>query len=349
MYSERTPANFSRGLVLAASVVVIFAGLRAARSILVPVMVAVFIAVVCAPLVFWMRKKGVPKLIAIATVFVGISAVGTGLAIFVGEALTDFILGLPRYQLVLAEQISELMIALEALGVSLPEDQFELNPAVAFSWVTILLNSIRSLFTNGFLIGLIIIFILLEASGFETKLNRALKNPEMTLQRYATFAEGVKRYFVIKTLISGITGLALGLWLMFIGIEHALLWGLLAFLLNYIPVIGSIVAALPPLLLALAQGDLGLTMLVLVGYLAANTIFGNFLDPRWSGRGVGISPLVVLLSLLLWGWVLGPVGLLLSVPLTMTIKIALETNPKTHWIAVILGPEKVPAESVETS
>lgn len=330
----------SRGLIVAASVVVIFAGLRAARSILIPVLVAVFIAVVCAPLVLWMRKKGVPKPIAIFTVFVGISAIGIGLAIFVGEALTDFIRGLPRYQLVLAEQLNELSITLEALGIPVPEDQFQINPGVAFSWVTILLNSIRALFTNGFLIGLIIVFILLEASGFENKLHHALRDPEATLRRYARFAEGVKRYFVIKTAISAITGFLLGLWLMLIGVEHALLWGLLAFLLNYIPVIGSIVAAIPPILLALAQGDLGLTMLVLVGYLAVNIIFGNFLDPRWSGRGVGISPLVVLLSLMLWGWVLGPVGLLLSVPLTMTIKIALETNPRTYWIAVILGPEK---------
>ena len=159
----------------------------------------------------------------------------------------------------------------------------------------------------------------------------------------------MKQYLVIKTLVSLVTGILVAVWLAILGVNFPLLWGLLAFLLNYIPNIGSILAAIPASLLALVQISLGAALLVVLGFLVINVVMGNVIEPRWTGRGVGLSPLVVFFSLIFWGWVLGPMGLILSVPLTVTVKIALESSEETRWVAVLLGPENVPRESEAVS
>ena len=123
------------------------------------------------------------------------------------------------------------------------------------------------------------------------------------------------------------------------GVDYPLLWAVLAFALNYIPTIGSIIALIPPLLLTIIQLGFINAMIVLLGYLVINTIMGNILEPKFMGKGLGLSTLVVFISLLFWGWVLGPIGMLLSVPLTITIKIALDSSDETRWLAILLGSE----------
>jgi predicted PurR-regulated permease PerM len=145
----------------------------------------------------------------------------------------------------------------------------------------------------------------------------------------------------IQTVISLATGACVAIFLTIMGVDYPLLWGVLAFLLNYIPNIGSIMAALPPVLLTIIQFGLGRAVGVAIGYLVINMTIGNVISPHLMGRGLGLSTLVVFLSLIFWGWILGPVGMLLSVPLTMTVKIALESSEDTRWIAILLGSEEV--------
>jgi predicted PurR-regulated permease PerM len=144
---------------------------------------------------------------------------------------------------------------------------------------------------------------------------------------------------VIKTLTSLATGIAITIWMLILGVDYPLLWGFLAFMLNYIPTIGSIIAAIPTALLALVQLGSGYMVLVLIGYLVVNITIGNFIEPKVMGRGLGLSTLVVFLSLVFWGYILGPVGMLLAVPLTMILKIALGSSEETSWIATMLGSE----------
>ena len=115
---------------------------------------------------------------------------------------------------------------------------------------------------------------------------------------------------------------------------------MLAFLFNYVPTIGSIIAAVPPVLLAIIQLGIGEATTTMAGYMAINIAFGNFIEPRLMGYGVGISPLIVFTGLVLWGWIFGPVGMLLSVPLTMALKMGLESNDDTRWIAILIGSER---------
>jgi len=194
--------------------------------------------------------------------------------------------------------------------------------------------------TNTFLIFFTMIFILLEASSGRTKFDAAFGRSESSLERPRMFLQNLGRYLGIKTIVSLATGLCAGVLTWSIGVDFPLLWAMLAFLLNYIPTIGSIIAAVPAVLLALVQlgpGEAGATA---IGFAAINVIFGNLIEPRLMGYGVGISPLIVFVGLVFWGWVFGPVGMLLSVPLTMTLKLALESDEGTRWVAILIGSER---------
>jgi predicted PurR-regulated permease PerM len=153
----------------------------------------------------------------------------------------------------------------------------------------------------------------------------------------------INRYMVIKTLASLATAFFIWIWLWYLGLDFAILWGLIAFLLNFIPFVGAILMAVPAVLLALVQTDIQTTLLVALGYLVVNTAIGSILEPRFMGKGLGISTLAVFLSLLFWGFVFGTVGVFLSVPLTMVLIIALDASPRTRPIAILLGPDQTPA------
>ena len=151
------------------------------------------------------------------------------------------------------------------------------------------------------------------------------------------FATSVHSYIAIKGFVSLLTGFLVFVLLKLIGVEYAVLWSVTAVLLNFIPTVGSIIAAVPPVLLSLVQLSVADSIFVLLGYLVINLFVGNYIEPRWMGKGLNLSPFVVFVSLVFWGWILGPVGMLLSIPLTILVKIGLETQEETKWIAVLLG------------
>lgn len=337
-------------LLIMASFVIVVAGMRAAVSILVPILLAAFIAVVSAPPLFWLKRRGVPTALALLIVISGVLAVGFGMAAMVGTSLDDFSRDLPVYQERVQEKASALISWLGKMGVDLSDvrilDTF--NPGAAMKLVARMLSGLGGVLTNGFLILLTVVFILLEASSFPSKLKVTLKDPQKSFRYFETFLSNVQRYMAIKTVISLGTGIIIALWLAIIGVDYPMLWGLLAFLLNYVPNIGSILAAVPAVLLALIQLGGGSALLAAAGYVVVNVVFGNVIEPKVMGRGLGLSTLVVFLSLVFWGWVFGPVGMLLSVPLTMTLKIALDSHEETRGIAVLLGSE-VAAVSDETT
>jgi AI-2 transport protein TqsA len=166
-----------------------------------------------------------------------------------------------------------------------------------------------------------------------------LKNPERSLSTIEKFTQNAKRYLVIKTLISASVGLVIWLWLLILGVDYPVLWGTLSFLLNYVPNIGAIIAALPVALLALVQLGVGSTLLTVLGFTVVHIVVGNIIEPKLTGKGMSLSTLVVFLSLVFWGWVLGPIGMILSVPMTSLVKIALESYESTGGLAIMLGTD----------
>lgn len=328
-------------LVTAAAFVIVIAGMRATESILVPFLLSVFFAIVCAPPLMWLKRKGIPTLLAVLAVVSTVLLAGLIVVALIGTSLNDLSSALPVFQESLREKMTGLLAFLEGFGINISDlgitEAFD--PGIAMKLVVGMLAGLKKVLTNGFLILLTVIFILLEASSFPSKLRAILTEPEESLSQFDKFIDSVQHYMAIKTVFSFITGIAVTIWLLALGVPYPLLWGLLAFLLNYIPNIGSILAAVPAILLALIQFGVGKAVIVLAGYFVINIIVGNVLEPKIMGRGLGLSTLVVFLSLVFWGWVFGPVGMLLSVPLTMTVKIALDSNEDTRWIATLLGSE----------
>ena len=214
-----------------------------------------------------------------------------------------------------------------------------MDPAKAVQMATNILGGMGNMLTNSFLILITVVFIMLEAAGFPDKWRLMSDNADDSLAEFSEAISNIKRYMGIKTLTSLATGCLVVMLMLFMGVDYPLLWGLLAFLLNFVPNIGSIIAAIPAVIQVLVQLGFSTALVVAGGYLVINILIGTFIEPRYMGKGLGLSTLVVFLSLVFWGWVLGPVGMLLSVPLTIVAKIALDSHDDTRWVAIMLGPK----------
>jgi predicted PurR-regulated permease PerM len=337
----------ARVLLLGAAFVVVIAGMRAAAPILVPFLLSVLITVIAAPPLFYLYRKGLPSWLSVLVVGMVMFALGTLLVVLIGRSLDGFMANLPDYRSRLSAGTAEIQSWIGAMGVEVPQGVMQnyLDPGKAMELVGQMISSLGGLLANGFLILLTVIFMLFESVGFPAKLNAAYHDRRAPGAPLALFTRKLQRYMAIKTVTSLITGIFVTLWLGVQGLDYPLLWGLLALLLNFVPNIGSIIAAVPALLLSTVQLGLVGALWTGVGYLLINFVIGNLVEPRFLGKGLGLSTLVVFLSLVFWGWVLGPVGMLLSVPITMAVKIALDSNPSTRRLATLLGSERPPAEA----
>jgi AI-2 transport protein TqsA len=325
-------------LILACFIIVV-AGMKAANSILVPFFLAVFIAVICAPSLFWLHRKGVPKILALVIILTGILIIGALFGALIGPSLNAFLSSLPGYQEKLTTHIATLISWFHEKGINIPKDEVAgvFHPGWVMSLAGNILSTLSSVLTDTFLILLTVVFILLEAADLPKKLRIVFKNPERSLATIERFSQHAMRYLVIKTLISAAVGMVIWLWLLILGVDYPVLWGTLSFLLNYVPNIGAIIAALPVAILALVQLGVGYALLTLLGFAVVHIVIGNIIEPKLTGKGMSLSTLAVFLSLVFWGWVLGPVGMILSVPMTSLVKIALEGYEKTQGVAFILG------------
>lgn len=341
MSNSQPRSRLGRALMVFASTIVILAGLKAAADIIVPFLLAAFIALLCTTPLLWLNRRGIPNTLSVIIVLVGLLGISIVLGITVGSSLKKFTKALPTYRTSLQKQTEGLVAYLSEKGLNVDEYRESvtetIDPSSAMGMAGTTLKKASGVLTNGFLILLTVVFILLEAVSMPKKLNRVLKHPEKTLAGFDTFVHSVKHYLFIKTIVSAITGLLAGIATAVIGIDFPILWGVLAFALNFVPNIGSFIAAFPPLLLGTVQHGPKAIVSVSICYIAINVIMGNIIEPRLTGQGLGLSTLVVFLSLIFWGWLLGPVGMLLSVPLTMIVKIACESNEKTQAIGILLG------------
>lgn len=331
----------ARFLLVAASLVIVVHGLRAAAPIMLSFLMALFLAVLSLPLLLWLKRNRVPTALAVLATVVANAGVLGFFVLVVSRTVEEFLGALPGYVHRLQIMAVSATAWFDERGIEVSEwvtwDYF--NPARIIDFVGGTLLGLATLLSFAFLVLIIMIFVLAEANAFPKKLRAALGREDADLSRFQLIATEVVRYLRIKTAVSMATGIVVGLWVWLLGIDFPLLWGLVAFTMNYIPNIGSAMAAIPPVLLALVQFSPSRALLVIVGYLAINIGFGNLLEPQLMGRRLGLSPLIIVLSLLFWGWVWGVLGMFLAVPLTMSLRIMLEYTEDFRWIAVLLGGE----------
>ncbi len=336
-------------IVIGAALVVIIAGINLAQSVVVLALISVFLALIGMPPVLWLERKHIPSFASVAIVVSVMVIVLLLVGMVVGTSLKRFSDALPFYQMRIQEQLKAVEALLRSKGIT-GADKLLLeyvNPGMVMNLTAGLFYGLSSALSNIVLILLTVTFILLEVSSFPVKLRAFLGNPEAVFPRFTRFAADIRRYLVMSTLINLFAGILIWIWLAILGVKFPILWGFLVFLLHYIPNIGSVIAAIPAVLLALIQTGIGSAVLVAAGYLAIGFIVGNIIQPKLMGRRLGLSTLVVFLSLIFWGSLLGLVGAVLCIPLTMTLKFAFESNEETKWIGVLLGPEK-PAEGVDS-
>ena len=296
-------------VIMLGMLVIILCGIRFAAEIIVPFILALFIAVILNPLVQHMVRWRVPRVLAVSILMTIIVMAMVLLLAYLGSALNELTRTLPQYRNSIMTPLQAIEPLLQRVGIDVSVDQLAhyIDPNAAMTLLTNLLTQLSNAMSSIFLLLLTVLFMLLEV-------------PQLP-----------------GTAISIITGLVAWAMLAALDVRFAFVWGLLAFALNYIPNIGSVLAAIPPIAQVLVFNGFYEALLVLAGYLLINLVFGNILEPRIMGRGLGLSTLVVFLSLIFWGWLLGPVGMLLSVPLTIIVKIALEQTAGGQSIAVLLS------------
>lgn len=328
-------------LISLAAICIIIASMKAAAPILNPLFLSIFIAIICLPSLAWLNNKGVSSLLAVflvvGTLFVVVGALG----IYVVSSVDVFSKQLPVYQKNLNQQAAILINWLSKHGL---ENIFDINilnelgSSKIMKFIGGLITSLGAVFANMFMIQLTAIFILFESYVLPKKIHAAFRESSLSYDSHEII-RSINQYLAIKAFTSLVTGLFIAVWLSIVGVDFPVLWGVIAFMLNFVPTIGSIIAAVPTVLLSLVQLGVDSSLFVLLGYFLVNMLVGNVWEPRIMGKGLGLSTLVVFLSLTFWGWVFGSVGMLLSVPFTMIAKIILEKNPETHWIAILLGSE----------
>ena len=365
----------ARFLMVAASLVIVVAGLREIKPIAVPLIIAGFLSVLSSPILVWLVEHRIPKFIAVLMTVLSNIGVVVVILLLVGSSIRAFSDSLPNYQQRLEDRARATFDWFEGMGIStselnwlreeplLPDPNVDpeklesdgvteepaqaerlLNLSALVDLLGSTLRSLASLTAMTLLVFLMMVFILFEASGFPRRLELSLGWKEEDLDRLRQAKREIQHYLAIKTAVSLATGILIYFWVLFAGVDFPLLWGLIAFLLNYIPSLGSILASIPATVIAVLETGPAQALLVVLGYLVVNLVLGNFVEPHLMGRQFGISTLVVFLSLVFWGWVWGPVGMLLSVPLTMILKILLEHTEDLSWMARLISANPVALE-----
>ncbi|WP_457597402.1 AI-2E family transporter [Hydrogenimonas sp.] len=334
-------SSIFRTTIVLACLVVIVAGLKAAAPLLVPFILSLFIALLLAPLLHWLIARKVPKILSFLMIMALILGLFVAITGVVSSHMADLFAHADDWQAAMMENLQKWIEYLDQKGYHIDQELFfsMVQPQKLFVFTLSIVKNTSLLLSNSLLIFFTVVFMLLESFVMKEKIRYIEKNSGIAglSERIDRFSERLKHYFTLKAFTSTLTGLWIMAVLYALDVPYPILWGLGGFMLNFIPVIGSIIAAIPPVLLALATHGFTDALWVAGWFLVINIAIGNLLEPKIMGKGLELSELVVFVSLVFWGWVFGKVGMLLAVPLTMIVKFALEINDSTRWIAVMMG------------
>jgi len=325
-----------------AAFVIIITGIMFAASFVTSILMALFISIILSQPILWLQRKKVPQWLAITIVFILVTGIFLGFGEIIATSFSSFSEDQATYEKNLSEMGHSSLRYLEEKGINISTDNIAniFEPSKIMSFTTGFLGQLGGFMGNSLTIFFLALFLLLELDTIPVKMRAIIQGNLESLAYFDVIGNSIRHYLSIKTATSLMTGAFVWIGLALIGLDYAIIWALIAFLLNYIPNIGSIIAAIPAVVFALVQLGFGGVIWTTIIFVAVNMIIGNAVEPKMMGKGLGLSTFIVFLSLLFWGFILGSVGMFLSVPLTMALKIMLEQNPKTKWIAIVLGTDK---------
>jgi len=326
-------------LALLAAIAVVTV-LKVGQSIFLPITISIFLSFALRPLVHALQRWKIPitlaSLISLAVVFAFLTLLGSLLSM----SLASLNERLPFYLEKLRELTVQGIAWLEDWGIYVNRNEIlkQINPNTVASLIGQSFLSMFNAVKYGFIVFFVTLFALIESGRLKNKVFSIYGEGSPFQKYFAEIGQDIQRYLFFKSLISLSTGILIWLFLKILGVDFPLVWGFLAFLLNFIPSIGSIVAGIPPLLLTLVQYEhpLSYFIAVLLGILTIQVTFGNFLEPRVMGRSLNMSALVIFISLVFWGWIWGPIGMLLAVPLTVSTKLAFGVFPRTQHLSKLM-------------
>lgn len=334
-----TTFNLKNYFFYFATSIIIIAGIKTAGEILVILFLAIFISSIFSSLLSFLEKKNISRFFSYIISFLILVFSILLLIYVINISLNDFIKNLPLYEKKFQTLVLNSIGFIEQLGFSLDKTKIleALNLSSFFTFSTKIIGSIGTFLSKFILVIIGVAFILVEKNSFQSKLKIIFKNNHTKLARFNLFSKNLQKYFLVKSFTSFLTGFIITLVLIFFKVDYPILWGVIAALFNFIPVVGSIIASIPAIILSLVNLDLSSTIYIIIFYLIINISISNILEPKLMGRELGLSPLIIFFSLILWGWILGIVGMFLAVPITMTLKIAFDSNTDTKWIGILMS------------
>jgi len=342
--SEDSEWTILRLLAIGAFVVIIIAGMRAATSIITTTFFAFIIAVSVTPLQNWLRRRGLPlwlsfTLVALAVVIFILFLVG-----ILAVSVNHFVNALPQYRERIAELKAALTSWLGSYNIDLKDvlalDSFQ--PENMVDNLVGFMGQISQAMSTWVFIMVLAGFMLIESVDQPDKLLKAVSAKNRIPAQFISFNRDIRSYIAINAWIGFLCAIINTILLVMLGIDFALMWGVLSFLMSFIPMVGFIIALIPPAFMALLQFGVGRAIIVIIGFIIINTLTDNIIYPRLVGKGLNISPLVVIVAVFFWAWVLGPLGAILAVPITLMVKqLILESSDESRWLAVLMEPAHV--------
>ena len=310
-----------------------------ASELVVPLLISTMIALLLQPVMKRLEALGLPRSLALALVILIMILLLTLFGIFIVTEINDFVAHTASFKEKLKVLLDQLFQFIHGLGLPQREQEMEriFQPEGMVALFKKTLVQLGNQFSNTLLILFSASFLIMDSLDFRSKLHRILRDDPERLAAIEEVLGKMHTYFSIMAKVSLITGISALLLLWFFKVDYALLWATLTFFLNFIPVVGSIIAAVPPVILALVEHSWSTGLWVALGYLLINNVVGNILQPTMMGRGLGLSSFTVFWSMIFWGWFFGPTGMILSVPLTMGVQFLLLQYDETRWLGFLLG------------
>jgi len=326
-------------LILVTTISILFVIMKYASDLLAPFFISISLAIILTPLLNYFKTKRIPKMVSLVVILILSSIPMVVLGGYIATEAQEFATNLATLKTEFNATTGKFIEYMQNIGINIHQSDIEMMLAKSniSGLIKNLTSQVSTQFSNIFLILFTVAFMLMESEAIHNKVKKILSKSKIDLEDGMKIIAKINTYFIIKVKTSLVTAVWVLIVLWYYDIDYFYLWGTLAFFLNFIPVVGSIFAAIPAIVLALMDQGMMTALWVTIWYMIINTVVGNILEPRIMGKGLGLSALVIFLSMTLWGWVLGPIGMILSVPLTMAMQFLFAQYKETEWISLMLS------------